>query len=224
MNLLSFGRNKGTHSNTHHTPPSKQRSPPSGLGEGPESGPLRLKEEVQTAVGGVPRRPTKAHTAASEVTLPPRQPGVLAADKRDFHPKTGLCFPGEKETCVSWLPGGLTRMNRAVRCDLPSLLGWMCHSPFARWSCPQGSWCFWLAAPLCQHLDLPSTWNASPSCLPSHSQGSLLPLSALFCTLDTRMLLEAFLGQVQGPHESLGFFLHLGTQYRAHRIHPPPAL
>lgn len=31
-------------------------------------------------------------------------------------------------------------MNRAVRCDVPS--------PLARGNCPQGSWCFWLAAPL----------------------------------------------------------------------------
>lgn len=32
------------------------------------------------------------------VTQPPRQPGVLTADKTDFHPETGLCFSGEKET------------------------------------------------------------------------------------------------------------------------------
>lgn len=76
---------------------------PSGLGKGPESGPLRQKEEVQTAVGGVPMRPTKAHTAASDRghsrhsarpphpyphprLLPPthRQPGVLALTRETF--------------------------------------------------------------------------------------------------------------------------------------------
>lgn len=107
---------------------------------------------------------------------------------------------------------------------MPSLPGWMLPQPLRRENYSQGSDVpGWL--PLCpMSTPGPSLHLEHLSFLPSHSEGSLLPLSALSYTLDTRMLLEAFLSQVQGLHESLGFLLYLGAQYRTHHIYPLPAL
>ena len=77
MSLLSFGNLRRNIPNTYHTPPSKERGSlsPRGLGEGPESGPRRLKETAAVGVWGsdpashgLPGDRQKAHTARGDLT------------------------------------------------------------------------------------------------------------------------------------------------------------